>query len=1094
MKHFGHKLRSFLTKAGFLCALLAPALSHADSATDSLATVVAELRAAGHYREALAVAESLRAYVLGNTERLPWELHETSLLVSTLERALALAPANQLKLAYTDALDDSLLDAYYERQYDRGFEIAERQLAVRREFLGNEHPDVSWTMNMIGSLHWDRGDFVRAEPHFREALAIDRASLGAHPEVATSLNNLALLLQDAGRNDESLAAFSEACSLYEALLGPSNEKLATCLQNIGGVLRAKGDFVGADRHYRNALSMRTGSFGPDHPQVAISLEKLAGLMRARGRLGEAESMMRRALAIRTDEYGDGDRRVATTLHDLALILNSQGKYVSAEPLFRRAIAEYRASVGPEHPDVAACLINLARLLTLQGNHAAAMAAAEEAVSIFSERYGEEHRTIAGGLHLLARNQEGLGNRAAADSLDDRAIAMRERVLGREHPSFVIALNQRAERRSARGFTTDAVEICRKTLALLTEHRGPSHPRVAAGQARLARALRHAGQPAEAESLYRCAAAIEAKALGEAHGQLAGTLHELGALLLLEDRAYEANEVLAHAARVFDAARLRAGADLERATFRASPYADLAIARLAVGDKQGAWQAAELSRARVFLEHLDQSDATGERALENSLRARLTQLESRRAAFARSDFVEHEDSASALAVEAARVEAELSRAFRDRAILQSLEENEQVSIEAIAGALLPDQAVVGWVEGSAHGPGSRLAYVIRSTGELQWAFLSHHSPPRSIFSPGALRDSIAGAGLTPFGADDLESTRRDSRELYDQYITPLLPWLGGVTRLIAVPSGDLAGIPLEVARAPDGRLLVDAVSVTYAPSASAWAKLAGRARTEQPMEGRALLVGDPTFHEPQLATTTPGAHEPAPAQLALLRSAMAGDRTALASLPGLPAARDEVNAIAAIHRTATALVGTDASEVALFDMARSGELAHFSLLHFATHALVDHDVPSRSALILSQVGLPDPLEAALNRDRVYDGVVTADEIATEWELRADLVTLSACESALGRHVSGEGHIGLARALFRAGTRSVLVSLWKVEDRATQLLMQKFYRNLNGRDSNRMGTDQALRDAKVWLRTYTDATGAAPYAHPFFWAPFVLIGSP
>jgi len=130
----------------------------------------------------------------------------------------------------------------------------------------------------------------------------------------------------------------------------------------------------------------------------------------------------------------------------------------------------------------------------------------------------------------------------------------------------------------------------------------------------------------------------------------------------------------------------------------------------------------------------------------------------------------------------------------------------------------------------------------------------------------------------------------------------------------------------------------------------------------------------------------------------------------------------------------------------------------------------------------------------------DGLVTAKEIVREWDLDADLVTLSACETGLGRKVSGEGHIGFAHALFQAGARSLLVSLWKVEDRATAMFMRRFYENLFGEyDGERAGHTgesmskaEALREAKFWLRDYVDDSGHRPYEHPYYWSAFVLIG--
>jgi CHAT domain-containing protein len=126
----------------------------------------------------------------------------------------------------------------------------------------------------------------------------------------------------------------------------------------------------------------------------------------------------------------------------------------------------------------------------------------------------------------------------------------------------------------------------------------------------------------------------------------------------------------------------------------------------------------------------------------------------------------------------------------------------------------------------------------------------------------------------------------------------------------------------------------------------------------------------------------------------LRGTLAGDENAIHSLPRLRGTRDEVAFIADVATPSSRLVGPEASEQEMVRLASSGEIGGFGAIHIATHALVDDRRPERSALVLSQVDLPDPLESAVAGGRIYDGLVTAGEILGEWDLDADLVTLSA----------------------------------------------------------------------------------------------------
>ena len=265
---------------------------------------------------------------------------------------------------------------------------------------------------------------------------------------------------------------------------------------------------------------------------------------------------------------------------------------------------------------------------------------------------------------------------------------------------------------------------------------------------------------------------------------------------------------------------------------------------------------------------------------------------------------------------------------------------------------------------------------------------------------------------------------------------------------------------------------------------------------------------------------------------LLVAARSGDED-LAPLPGT---RYEVEALARLFkaddRPVPTLLGTDASEPELDHLSTLGELGRYSFIHLATHGVIDEGNPVRSAVILTQTGLPDPLEQVLHHKPAYDGRLSVREIQRGWELKAELVTLSACETALGREAGGEGFVGFTQALLMSGTRSVCLSLWKVDDTATALLMQRFYANLLGRRAELgrpMLKAEALREAKTWLRGLRRAEVLAltaelsggvvrgkdaearqpvepgttdtpagenerPYASPHFWAAFVLAGDP
>lgn len=193
------------------------------------------------------------------------------------------------------------------------------------------------------------------------------------------------------------------------------------------------------------------------------------------------------------------------------------------------------------------------------------------------------------------------------------------------------------------------------------------------------------------------------------------------------------------------------------------------------------------------------------------------------------------------------------------------------------------------------------------------------------------------------------------------------------------------------------------------------------------------------------------------------------------LGALPAVEREANSIRTLYGADETLWlrNEQANEANV----KAQNLADLRILHFASHAVLPSELGwlSEAALILDNTGPQDP----------EDGLLMAGEVE-KLRLHADLVVLSACDTAGGKFVQGSGFLGLSTSFLTAGARSLLVSQWKVSDDATALLMEKFHQGLKAGN----GPAKALHEAKLWLRGQKQAGNG----HPFFWAPFVLVGAP
>ena len=268
------------------------------------------------------------------------------LLLATL--AIALSPSTRAHaqsaaaepLAEAERLHSQVEQLYQNGRYDEAIPLAEQVVALREKALGPEHPDVAESLNDLAVLFQAKGDYAAAEPLHRRALAI-----------------------------------------FEKALGPEQPSLARSLNNLAELLRQKGDYAGAEPLYRRALAIVEKALRPEHPDVATSLGNLALLLKAKGDYAAAEPLYRRALAIFEKALGPEHPLVALGLNNLALLFEAKGDYAPAEPLLRRALAIFEKALGPEHPDVATSLNNLASLLEASGRATEALALRERAAGI-----------------------------------------------------------------------------------------------------------------------------------------------------------------------------------------------------------------------------------------------------------------------------------------------------------------------------------------------------------------------------------------------------------------------------------------------------------------------------------------------------------------------------------------------------------------------------------------------------------------------------------------------------------------------------------------------------------------------------------------
>jgi CHAT domain-containing protein len=312
----------------------------------------------------------------------------------------------------------------------------------------------------------------------------------------------------------------------------------------------------------------------------------------------------------------------------------------------------------------------------------------------------------------------------------------------------------------------------------------------------------------------------------------------------------------------------------------------------------------------------------------------------------------------------------------------------------------------------------------------------------------IREGELGARVRRFASlIEQRNLRSDEAgaEMYDLLLGPLAPVLRDATTLGIIPDSLLWHLPFHVLGPRGGAPLIERMPVFYAPSL----RVLAAARAPRAAGGTVLALGNPNVS----------------AKTASLYRSIAPD----AITGPIPEAESEVRAISRIYgrQHSRVYIGNEARESVL-----KREAPRYDVLHIATHGLMHQQSPMFSSLLLTTT--PDEAD---------DGLLEAREIA-EMELDADLAVLSACETGKAEELNGDGVIGLSWALLAAGARTTVVSQWKAQSAVTAQLMIEFHRRLaRGRSKA-----QALREAQLAVRAQR------AYRHPFYWAPFVVIGAP
>lgn len=1050
-------------------------------------------------------------------------------------------PKLQAQMQLADVLQDT-------GDFRESSKLFEEHISLLADILGEEHPDVATAWNNLGVAYRERSRYHDAGLAFSKAKNARQSVLGPlHLSTVSAMMNGGALLID-------LAAYRQSESILEASLLALDEADSadarvtdlriTVLNNLGICRRYLLKFEAAEAALNEALQLAeaTASSSARMKQILFNIASLR-LLQDRPADAEAiyEMLQQRLPLPRTAAPGEW----ANLLNNRAQVQVSLGQFAAAEETLKEAI--HLAS----HGDIGAQGLavrprsQLAELYLRAGRLSEAEQEATGVLDWISEHLEADHPIAGSAILTLGRLREQFMDIEAAEGLYETACRQFQLLEGPQGPSVATcyALLGGLYHREAR--LESAENSWRDAIRVLESHPGKFELLTMRYRAELADVLFEIGQDDEAERLLTQAEQFLAAALEKENPILLDIKRNRAIRLLQQGNTTQAKE------------ELLALTELERST----PDGVSKLTRLLQGQlamRQGESKAAEallgeLSTAdeldaevleTVFgVENIARAGRLNDASLradlllqlgrpvdavlafeqglskgmrsEGDLQGSLSEEELQKIQTLRLMVWQAEDSLLKFGTES--IDNDQVRAYRNRLqnkyamcqrelaqFRQKLTARLRTSalskavppadshkqLAELQASLKPDAACVGWLITD-----RRLAFILRSSGQPQWLELGTTENPEAghkesepnrklIFGRGA---QLEDGGLPGF-EQSVAALRRDFWEPVERALSSgndSIP----VKRLIVLPSFVLNEIPVEC-------IIPDTRPVARIPSIEVLRKVAGRQHDKPDTRGqpkRYLGVGDPDFEERQ-----PGV-----------------PFTHWARLPG---SRIEIRAAADAAAKAGAqtqvLLGEDASIDRLSELARNQELSQMNFIHLATHG---RSRPRRlfdSSLVFSAPRDPSAADPSQSGRTQF---LTARDILTQWKLNADVVVLSACQSAVGVDGGLDGSIGLPQVCLLAGARNVLVTLWDVDDTAATLLIHRFFLNLTRADVSPEGAllpAESLLEARNWLRRSTTSElrdalaqtggsslplpsvpmpGDAPFSHPRYWAAFVLVGT-
>ena len=1037
---------------------------------------------------------------------------------------------------YLISLNNLALFNSYIGNYQEAMKFGTEALDFVAKVSGTNHPDYATMLDNIATFNSGLANYQEAVRFGTEALEIRRKSLGTnHPDYATSLSNLAGYNSSLGNYQEAVRLGTEALGIRKKVLGTNHPDYAISLNNLAMYNLGLGNYREAVRFGSEAVEITGKVLGKEHPTYATSLSNLALYNSYTGNYQESIRLETEALKIREKILGRNHPDYATSLNYMSKYNSDVGNYQKAVSLGAEALEIIGKAFGKEHPYYATLLANLAEYNTAMGNYQESIRLTAKALGIYEKTLGREHPYYATSLSDLAIYYSELGNYREAVRLGTEALEIKRKLLGTSHPDYAISLSNLAEYNSVMGNYGEAVRLVTEALEIMSKTLGKDHPNYALSLSNLARYNSYSENYQEAVRLETEALEIRARSLGKDHpyyatslGNLAmyksemGSYHEavrleteaLGIMSKTLGRDHPGYATMLVNLAVYS---LRNGDNvsgskyLDESVKTSSKIVLNTFSTMTARERDMFWKKyhAVYKDALPIFSYATQNPLMYRDTYDGLLMGKGLLLNAETEM--RDLLLESGDSA----VSAMYVKLQSDRAMTDKqyqlpperrtlntdslsSVIET-EEKELVGKSKVLGDYTRNLSV-RWEDVQKRLGAEDLAleftdFPFGSDSTMYAAMVLKKGMPNPVMVP--LFEKRELDGIKP-------ETYYTQPSLSDLIWHPLSEYMKGVRNVYFSPSGVLYQIAVESLPLKDGKSVSEEYSMYRLSSTRELVTV-----KEKVGKVSAALYGGLIYN--LLASDWKSRAGESEARASGYRDMPSVDAESVRlGLQYLKGSEDEVKVISkeltAKNIRVSVLTGKEGTEESFKRL--SGKRT--GILHIATHGYyqtsdtargrsgspllagligdgsrgeAEDRSLSRSGLFMSGAG--DALDSERRKEipgGAGDGILKAKEISRTDLRGLDLVVLSACRTGLG-DVTSEGVFGLQRGFKKAGAQTIMMSLWKVNDVTTGIMMESFYRNLTEGQSKRT----AFLNAQNYLRRYDGGR----YGDPKYWAAFILL---